>query len=186
MKLASLLMVQFYLCNDHILWESQGGLAGFAHINGQDKIEPSPNPSSIESNKTFNALQDKSSLCSPAWNHLHSWISNNKLNGGKIPLILIKFNLMNHWTTPHTLILAKKPSNYRDMDHKWKLNWSLKIRNFSIIVIALGIVSINTINMPNLERGYLLHPLVKLKTWQVIGKLWPRGIICLSIFFHIL
>lgn len=49
------------------------------------------------------------------------------------------------------------------MTHKCKLNLSLKIKHFDIVVVALGIVKINEINMPELERGYHLHLLTRLK-----------------------
>ena len=50
------------------------------------------------------------------------------------------------------------------MVDKSNLNLSLEIKHFSIVVVALGIVPHNVVNMPDLEWGCLLHPLVKLQT----------------------
>lgn len=47
------------------------------------------------------------------------------------------------------------------MDYKFNLNLSLKIMHFSIVVVALGTMPVNAINMPNLESKYLIYPLVK-------------------------
>lgn len=50
------------------------------------------------------------------------------------------------------------------MTHKCKLIFSLKIKHFPIVDVALGFVLINAINILGLERGHFPHSLVKLQT----------------------